>query len=342
MFCKMVQILRIFARGVCDFCPREITRKSCLFLLLLCTFILFGIKLVHKDILLTAREETNEAKSLPETYENYNGPYGFDHWKEYAPHYEFHLNQILNKLPKSETFRMLEIGVQSGGSVEVWWSYLSTRRPFYYVGMDIDERCKRSEDVKRSIFIEIASQDSPQDLLRICQKHGPFDFIVDDGGHMFEMMKISLDTLFGSDSCMTRNSLYVIEDMHTMVLKDFSNHPTDIPSIPAEVFRKMHYYWQGRFKGGVHKYREWDYTQTSSDKEWADRIESISLYNSMMFIHRGNAESRLTQISRGTDWIKYDPNPIRRDRISRVSKKILHIYLQGQVKYFLQFINFND
>jgi hypothetical protein len=180
-----------------------------------------------------------ERRSMSDIYENYPGPYFFDHWEHYAQPYDFHLEQTLNKLPKSKTFRMLEIGVQSGGSVEIWKSYFSSR-PLYYVGMDIEENCKRSEDVKRNIFIEIGNQKSSEDLLQICQKHGPFDFVVDDGGHTFEMMKISLDTLFPSDLCMTENSLYVIEDMHTMALNIYGKDPTDIPSIPSEVFRKMH------------------------------------------------------------------------------------------------------
>ena len=160
----------------------------CLFLLLICVLIIFGNRQETPNI----PEHRNKENSLEKIYENYEGPYGFDHWKEYASHYEFHLDQVIQDLPKTNTFRMLEIGVQSGGSVEIWSSYFSSKRPFYYVGMDIDERCIRSEDVKRNIFIEIGSQESPEDLLRICQKHGPFDFIVDDGGHTFEMMKISL------------------------------------------------------------------------------------------------------------------------------------------------------
>ena len=79
-------------------------------------------------------------------YETYHGSNTFDHWKEYAEKYEQNIYPILRNLAPENTFRMLEIGVQSGGSLNVWKNYFSSR-PFYYVGMDIDERCKRSEDV---------------------------------------------------------------------------------------------------------------------------------------------------------------------------------------------------
>jgi hypothetical protein len=295
----MEQNLRRMIRRLRESCIRGVILYWCLSVLLICLFILFG----NRQQTSINRETPNKENSLAEIYENYDGPYGFDHWKEYASHYDFHLKQVLHDLPTTKTFRMLEIGVQSGGSVEIWASYFSTK-PFYYVGMDIDERCKRSEDVKRNIFIEIGSQESPEFLLRICQKHGPFDFIIDDGGHTSEMMKVSLDTLFLSDSCMTKNSLYAIEDMHSMVGVKFSNRALDIPWIPAEMFRRMHYYWYKR----ANLWKLWK-NSSSLDKEWTDRIKSISLYDSMMFVRRHGTESGpMTRILKGNDWIPYQKN----------------------------------
>ena len=56
-------------------------------------------------------------------------------------------------------------------------------------------------------------------------------------------VKTAIDTLFPIDICMTRNSLYAIEDMHTMAIVGYSKLTTDIASIPCEIFRKIHYYW---------------------------------------------------------------------------------------------------
>jgi len=71
-------------------------------------------------------------KNLLEIYESYDATDQFDHWKEYAEKYERNLQPILLDLSPEKTFRMLEIGVQSGGSVNVWKSYFA--RPFLYVG----------------------------------------------------------------------------------------------------------------------------------------------------------------------------------------------------------------
>ena len=235
-------------------------------------------------------------QSLKYIYENYNNTRQFHHWKEFAPHYELHLNLLMRRLDMSQEFRMLEIGVRFGGSIEVWKTYFS-KMNLYYAGLDIDHRCKRLEDKTRKVFIEIGSQASQNVLNKICKEHGPFHFIVDDGGHTFDQMKTSIDTLFPSDLCMTRDSLYVIEDMHTMIHKDYQG--AQIPGIPAEIFRRMHYYW--------YQWPNWKRAlelnqllrPDESDKMWADRIESISLYDSMMFVHRGIGSGPLTDIFKG-------------------------------------------
>ena len=143
-------------------------------------------------------------QTLEYVYENYNNPHQSHHWKEFASHYELHLNLLMGKLETSSEFRMLEIGVRFGGSIEVWKTYFSERN-LYYVGMDIEQKCKRFEDEERNIFIKIGSQASQNDLIEICKDRGPFDFIVDDGGHTFDQMKTSIDTLFPSDLCMTHS-----------------------------------------------------------------------------------------------------------------------------------------
>ena len=130
-------------------------------------------------------------------------------------------------------------------------------------------------------------------MIKICKDHGPFDFIVDDGGHTFDQMKTSIDTLFPSDLCMTPQSLYVIEDMHTMVIN--AQRLSNIPGIPSEIFERMHYYWYHHPLFENTRLRN----SNENDKKWADRIESVSLYDSMMFVHRGTGSGPLTEIKKG-------------------------------------------
>ena len=118
----------------------------------------------YLDTTILGRETKIEEyhQTLEYVYENYNNPRQFHHWKEYASHYELHLNLLMGKLENSAKFRMLEIGVRFGGSIQVWKTYFSGKN-LYYVGMDIDQNCKRFEDEERNVFIHIGSQASQND-----------------------------------------------------------------------------------------------------------------------------------------------------------------------------------
>ena len=101
-------------------------------------------------------------------------------------------------------------------------------------------------------------------------------------------------------------SLYVIEDMHTMVFKEYISKPTDIPSKPGELFRKMHYYWYAKRSG------TWD-VEFLMDKEWTDRIGSITLYDSMMFIRHKHGHGPLTRIRKGTSSFRNQEKKLQRN-----------------------------
>jgi hypothetical protein len=45
------------------------------------------------------------------------------------------------------------------------------------------------------VKIEIGDQADPMFLLDVAAKHGPFDVIVDDGGHKMHHQKVSFNTL---------------------------------------------------------------------------------------------------------------------------------------------------
>jgi len=97
--------------------------------------------------------------------------------------------------------------------MEVWSIYFGNM--LRYTGLDINPKCKRWEDSDRYIHIESGSQTNDTLLRDICTKFGPFDLVIDDGGHMTEQIIISLRALW--PACMKDKSVYAIEDLHTMV-----------------------------------------------------------------------------------------------------------------------------
>ena len=231
--------------------------------------------------------------SLLHHWRTYSEAPAFDHWEEYAEHYEHHFPRPEGSTP----LRMLEIGVQSGGSARAWHSYYGAR--LTYVGIDINEPCRRTESPAEKIFVEIGSQLNATFLREVCDRHGPFDMVIDDGGHTGTMMNLSLATIFAHEGCLAARATYVIEDMHTMAMcaQGFCEQPSQVYRIVSDAFYGMHAHW-------VRSERQ-RLDLEAKPPAWAAQVRSMALYDSMAFFMRGPPIQSLTRIRRGTDQIAY-------------------------------------
>lgn len=246
----------------------------------------------------TARPATS---SLSRLWLAYNESHRVDRWLEYAKHYERHF-----PTRGSGPLRMLEIGVQSGGSARLWKQWYGA--DLTYVGVDVDERCKRTESPSEHIFVEIGSQLDPSFLRSVCATHGPFDMVIDDGGHTAEMMRVSLATIFPDDACVKTKAMYVIEDMAVMrwCRDGYCGGPRDIYDQIGLGFYGMHEHWQPKSRGktGLRAHtraRDLPDLPEPSLPPWAKYVRSMSLYDSMAFLERGRPINHLTRLVRGRD-----------------------------------------
>jgi hypothetical protein len=110
--------------------------------------------------------------------------------------------------------RMLEIGVQNGGSTQMWKDYFAEGS--LIVGIDIDSKCKQLEE--DGISICIGSQADPDFLRSVNAEYGPFDIILDDGSHINEHQIITFESLF---PLLADGGIYMCEDTHTSYWKLF-------------------------------------------------------------------------------------------------------------------------
>lgn len=146
-------------------------------------------------------------KSLIEIFkENNDKP--IHKWLHYFDVYERYLFKYRNK-----SIRVLEIGVQGGGSLQMWKQYFGPDAQI--LGIDIDSECKFEED---QITVEIGNQSDPDFLKTICEKYGSFDIIIDDGSHIQSDV---LNSFFFLYSHLNKNGCYIIEDTHTAYFKVF-------------------------------------------------------------------------------------------------------------------------
>ena len=224
---------------------------------------------------------------LTAIYLEYNATEGFDHWLNYAAHYHHHISHLSSR-NDNIPIQMLEIGVQSGGSTRIWSKYFG--RNLNYTGLDINPNCAAFESPALGVQIRIGSQLNATFLQDICTKFGPFDFIIDDGGHTTEMIITSFRLLW--PSCMKDDGVYAIEDLHSMFLFDGPQMLVDGMHVfghLASWMRTMSSY----FTSMNPKFR-FELTDPI-----VKHIASISIYDSLAILHYQEQWKSLTRISKG-------------------------------------------
>lgn len=129
-------------------------------------------------------------------------------WVHYMPIYDRYFSKFIG-MPIS----ILEIGVQNGGSLQMWKKYFGNSCKV--VGIDIDPATKFEES---QITVEIGSQSDREFITGINEKYGPFDIIIDDGSHHQHDVMESFQVLFPS---LKDGGVYLVEDTHTAYFESF-------------------------------------------------------------------------------------------------------------------------
>ena len=164
--------------------------------------------------------------------------------------------------------KILEIGVQNGGSLQLYQKYFPLAEKI--VGVDIDPKCKRVES--GNIFVEIGSQADRDFLADVSDMHGPFDIIIDDGSHIFDHQIASFETLFPRASS---TAVYIVEDTHTSYLPDFDGGVRK-PDTFVEYGKLVLDQVNAPF-----------FADASSKSAWlADHLYSVSFYDSMVVFEK--------------------------------------------------------
>ncbi|MBC6437049.1 MAG: class I SAM-dependent methyltransferase [Rhodobacteraceae bacterium] len=124
-------------------------------------------------------------------------------WMHYFAIYERELARFRGK-----DISFLEIGVYRGGSIPMWKGYFGPNARLAFV--DIDPACR--DHAEPATTVEIGDQTDPAFLADVAQKHGPFDVVIDDGGHMMNQQITSFEHLWPH---LSDQGLYLVEDTHT-------------------------------------------------------------------------------------------------------------------------------
>jgi hypothetical protein len=125
-------------------------------------------------------------------------------YENYFEIYERFLGCYRGKSP-----RIVEIGVQHGGSLQMWRNYFGDGTTV--IGVDILPACKNFERDDVKIFI--GDQADPAFLDILSREIGTVDAIIDDGSHVPAHQIASFEKLFYNN--LSDNGVYIVEDCHT-------------------------------------------------------------------------------------------------------------------------------
>lgn len=156
-------------------------------------------------------------KSLWHLYDTHAGKVA-DKWSNYIDNYERILLEYRDK-----PISLLEIGVQNGGSLEIWAKYFT--RANVIIGCDINPACRQLDYDDPRIKIVIGNVTSDATESDILDYADAFDIIIDDGSHQSGDIIRSFAKYFPH---VAENGIYIIEDLCCSYWQDYNGglyHP---------------------------------------------------------------------------------------------------------------------
>ena len=123
-------------------------------------------------------------------------------WTHYFDIYDRHFSRF-----RGTDVCVLEIGIFSGGSLEMWKDYFGPKARIY--GVDIEPNCKAYEDNAVKVFI--GDQADRGFWQRFRREVPRVDIVIDDGGHESEQQIVSLEEMLPH---LEPGGVYLCEDLH--------------------------------------------------------------------------------------------------------------------------------
>ena len=127
----------------------------------------------------------------------------FDKWIHYFDIYQRTLAPYVGK-----PVRVLEIGVFHGGGLDQLRALLGEQAQL--IGADLDPAARAA--CAGRFEVAVGDQTDPEFLARLVADYGPFDVIIDDGGHTTNQQITSIEHLFDA---VNEGGVYIVEDTHT-------------------------------------------------------------------------------------------------------------------------------
>jgi SAM-dependent methyltransferase len=213
-----------------------------------------------------------------------------DKFMHYFPIYDQWFNQYIGTAP-----RILEIGVNFGGSAELWREYFG--KGTHVVGVDIANRA----DSKPFLELVNGNQGDPNfwDKFINLYKNNKFNLIIDDGSHEPAHQILTLEKTF--NSLLEDNGIYLCEDVRTSYYKGVRVNGGGLgnPDSFIEYTKRLIDVINAdhtRVAIGVGKTPDGPHVDMSLSEKYQG-IKSVNFYDSVVVIEKNNLQQKFNRVN---------------------------------------------
>lgn len=217
-----------------------------------------------------------EFNPLREYFQDNDNGNGIFKWEHYFDAYHTHFKKFINKEVK-----ILEIGIHSGGSLDMWRSYFGNKCSVY--GIDIEEACKVYANDHTSIFV--GDQEDRTFWNNFFEEVGTIDIIIDDGGHTTEQQRVTFEEVL---PMLNPGGIYLCEDVH--------NQGNNFAEYSAHFIHEMNHF-------NVDSKSQ---TLESSVSKFQTTIKSMHFYPYLFVVEKNDKPiTKLRAQRHGSSWISF-------------------------------------
>jgi GT2 family glycosyltransferase/glycosyltransferase involved in cell wall biosynthesis len=226
---------------------------------------------------------------LAQLYASHHGKVS-DKWSSYLREYDRVFAEY-----RDRPVRVLEIGVQNGGSLELWSAYFRKARAI--VGCDIDRAVADLTYDDPRIAVVAGDANAPTAEAAILSNAPAFDIIIDDGSHLSSDVVKSFARYFPH---LADRGVYIVEDLHCSYWQRFGGglyHPFSSMTFFKRLADAINYdHWgvsksRAEILSGFRQQYDVDVSE-----EALQAVHSVEFTNSLAFVRKERASrNRLKQ-----------------------------------------------
>ncbi|MEO7547854.1 MAG: class I SAM-dependent methyltransferase [Ramlibacter sp.] len=226
-------------------------------------------------------------QSLRQLYDIHVGKVS-DKWSSYLEVYDRVLGMY-----RSTPVRLLEIGIQNGGSLEIWAKYFETAQTL--IGCDINPDCAKLAYADPCIHVLVGDAGTSEILQRVTALSPLLDIVIDDGSHQSRDMVRNFSLYFPQ---LADGGVFIAEDMHSSYWSQFGgglSHPYAGMTFYKQLADVIHAeYWGVPKDGRDLLAKTLQFHECDIDSTVLSHVHAIEFRNSMVIVtKRAPAENTL-------------------------------------------------